>query len=495
MSISILCTVESFLLSYHRRVFNRTVSHRKLHHAGLLVLLVSLPGIGAVHALDLGFEGLLSLESSDNIAGVNSPDEEDGQTAGALLGVYGEQRSRIVQAAFSGEIDTRRVISEEDSSFNTVTRFLGAAEFALTPRSWRWYVGDILGGVRNDNAVQTIDDTEIDRRNVFVTGPSFEYDVEGISRTRARALYVNQTEEDEVIESLYTFNFSHERETTPGSYYGLRLGDVYTDVPEDSDTVQAANGDFNRSSISVFGNRLRGFLELYGELGVTRYDTEDESLNGLNAELRATRTLGPQTAFTARLTRNLNDQTLSTVESLISGGGETVGLRPEIAGFFADTELTLEYSFQSSVNSIDVGVGVSELDYQLLASDPSLSLSADGEDQMQAFAFGSWSTRLSTRLRGELGVRYERQEYDNRRDETESVLAGAQLVYRLSRSFELEGSVVHDSATGLLTRFSTGVGVEQDIDVTENRVTIGLRWAPPSRASRDLTVELKSLLQ
>jgi len=473
------------------------VSVRKLHRASLVALLVSISCIPAAHALELGFEGLLSVEGSDNINDVNSPDEENGTTGAALLGVYGEQRSRAIQAAFTGEIETRRILSDEDSTQTTLSRFLGAAEIALTPRSWRWYFGDILGGVRNDNAVQTIDDSQIDQRNVFVTGPSFEYDVDGVSRTRARALYVNQTEEDEVIESLYTFNFSHERETTPGSYYGFRVGDVYTDIPEDLDpgVGQAANGDFNRSTVSAFWNRLRGFVELYGELGVTRYDTEEESLNGLNAELRAIRTLGPQTFVTARLTRNLNDQTLSTVESLIAGGGDSAGLRPEVAGFFADTELSLAYSYQSSITSTDIGVGISQLDYQLLATDPSLQLSADGEDQQQAFAYTSISTRFTNRLRGELGLRYERQEYDNRPDETDSVLAGGQLVYRLSRSFELEGSIVHDSAKGLLTRFSTGVGVEEDIDVSENRVTIGLRWAPPSRASRDLTVELKSLLQ
>lgn len=473
------------------------MSDRKLHRASLVTLLVSLSCIPAVHALELGFDGLVSIEGSDNINDVNSPDEEKGTTGAASLGVYGEQRSRVIQAAFTGEIETRRILSDEDSNQTTLTRFLGAAEVSLTPRSWRWYFGDILGGVRNDNAIQTIDDTQIDQRNVFVTGPSFEYDVDGVSRTRARALYVNQTEEDELIESLYTFNLSHQRDTTPGSYYGFRVGDVYTDIPDDPDPAvgQAANGDFNRSTASVFYNRLRGFIELYGELGVTRYDTEEESLNGLNVELRATRTLGPQTLVTARLTRNLNDQTLSTVESLIAGGGDSAGLRPEVAGFFADTELTVSYSYQSPVTSTDVGVGISQLDYQLLATDPSLQLSANGEDQQQAFAYTSISTRLTNRLRGEVGLRYERQEYDNRRDETDSILAGGQLVYRLSRSFELEGAVVHDSASGLLTRFSAGVGVVEAVDVSENRVSIGLRWAPPSRASRDLTVELKSLLQ
>jgi len=459
---------------------------------------------GAAWSLDLGFEGRLTLEQSDNIESVNSPDEEEGQTVGAVFGVYGEQRSRAVNAAFKGEIDTRSDVSEDDSSFDTLTRFLGAAEFSITPRSWRWYVGDILGGVRTDNAVQTIDDTEIDRRNVFVTGPSFEYDVAGVSRTRARLLYVNQTEEGDDLETLYTANASYERDTTPGSYFGVRAGNVFTDLPEESENPDLRQeGDFNRSTVAAYINRARGFVELYGELGVTRYDTDDESLDGLNARLRAIRQLGPGTSVSVSLSRDLNDQTLSTVESLIQSGDAAVALRPEVAGFFEETRLDVGYSFQSTDTSIDLGLGVSQQDYQLLGVDASVQVSEDSEDQMQGFAYASLAKRLSTRLRTELALSYERQSYDNRDDETDSVLASALLVYRLSRSFELEGGVIHDSASGTLTRFSTVStaagdiisGVPEEVDVTENRLTIGLRWAPPSRASQDLTVELKSLLQ
>ncbi|MFK7855169.1 MAG: hypothetical protein AB8B79_13680 [Granulosicoccus sp.] len=452
---------------------------------------------GSAAALEIGFEGLLSLEASDNVAGVNSPDEEDGFIAGAQLGIYGEQRSRLVSAAFSGEIDTRQTNTDDDSDVNTVSRFLGAAEFYLTPRSWRWYVGDILGGVRTDNAVQPIDDNDIDRRNVFVTGPSFEYDVEGVSRTRARLLYINQTEDNESLETLYNASFSYERDTTTGSYFGFRLSDIYTDLPElANDTIdQSDEPDFNRLSSSVYWNRLRGFLELYGEIGLTRYDADEESLNGLNAQLRATRTLGPQTSLSIALTRDLSDQALSTIESLISSGGEAAGVRPEASGIFAETRLGIEYSFQSARTSLDLGTGVAQLDYKLLSIDSDLAIDASSEDQLQGFAYVSYSRRLATRLRGELSANYERREFDNRNDESDSVLASAQLIYQLSRSFELEGGLVHDTATGLRTRFNTGVGVEEDIDVTENRITVGIRWAPPSRANQDLTIELKSLLQ
>lgn len=471
------------------------MSERKLPLAGHLAVLAICAWSAGAAALELGFEGQLAVENSDNVAGVNSPDEKSGITAAAVLGVYGEQRSRRFEAAFRGELDSRKLVSEDGSSVNTISRFLGAAEFNITPRSWRWYVGDVLGGVRSDNGVQTIDDTTIDRRNVFVTGPSFQYDIRGVSRTRARLLYVNQTEESEQLETLYTGTFSYEHDTIPGSFVGFRLGDVYTDVVESADRngSDTAASDFNRSTVAVFMNRERGWLSLYGELGATRYDTDDESVDGVNAQLRAIRAIGPQTTLTATLTRDLNDQNLSTVESLI--GGDGIGLRPDISGFFSETRLTLAYSFQSNMTSLDLGVSLAELDYQLLATDTSFTFDADGEDHRQATAFANVSHRVNSRLRGEMGVSYERQEYDNRADETDSVLASTKLVYRLSNSFELEAGLVHDAASGLLTRFSTGTGVEENVDVTENQVILGIRWAPPSRANQDLTVELKSLLR
>jgi hypothetical protein len=201
------------------------------------------------------------------------------------------------------------------------------------------------------------------------------------------------------------------------------------------------------------------------------------------------------TTISASLGRDLNDQTLSTIESLIESGNDVVGVRPEAAGFYAETRLDLGYSFQSSLTSVDLGIGLSQLDYQLLAAASQAGLNVDSEDQVQFSAYGSLSRRLTSRLRGELNLSYERQDYDNRRDETDSILASAQLMYRLNTSFQLEAGLIHDTAAGVLTRFSSGTGVEEDIDITENRITIGVRWAPPSRASRDLTVELKSLLR
>lgn len=449
-------------------------------------------------ALEVGFQGLLQLEASDNIEGVNAPDEDQGTIQSAVLGVYGEQRSLLVTAAFLGELDLRNTTSEEDSNIDSISQFLGAAEFKLSPRSWTWYVGDILGGVRSDDALQPIDDAQIQRRNVFVTGPAFDYEQQGISRTSARALYVNQTQDNASLETLYSVNFSHERDLTTGSFYGFRLGNIFTDLPSENDAAlqgTQADEDFNRSTFGLFYQRAIGFLTLFGEVGATRYDADSESLNGLNAELRATQQLGPETFASVFVRRDLSDQSLSAVESLVQSGETAVGIAPDSAGFFTETSAGAQYSYQTSNTSVDLAAGIAQLDFQLLSGGAQGFINADGEDRAQAFATANWAQRLSRQLRSELSISYETQEFDNLRDNSQSVLIGAQLIYSLTRSFDLQLGVTHDNGSGLRTRFTDVTGVEEDIDVTENRVAIGLRWAPPSRASQDLTVELKSLLQ
>ena len=450
-------------------------------------------------ALDVGFRGLLQLEASDNINGVNPPDEPNGTIQSGVLSVFGEQRSTVVTAAFQGELDIRNTNdSEDDSDVDSVSRFLGAAEFKLTPRSWTWYVGDILGGVRDDDALQPIDNTELQRRNVFVTGPAFEYEQQGISRTTARALYFNQSEDTELLENLYSLNFRHERDLTTGSFYGVRVGNIYTDERADDDTGPLGTQgeeDFNRATFGVFYNRQIGFLTLFGELGATRFDADSESFNGFNAELRATQQLGRQSSASVFVRRDLGDQTLRGVESLLQSGATAVGIAPETAGFFTESSAGAQYSFESTDTVVSLSAGISQLDFEQLTGNEQDFISADDQDRSQVFASAFWSQRLSLQLRSELSISYESQDFDNLEDNSQSVLLGAQLIYGLSRSFDLLLGITRDDGSGLRTLFTDVVGIEEDLDITENRVSIGLRWAPPSRASEDLTVELRSLLQ
>ena len=465
--------------------------------SGVVCACLLLTGTSA-QALDVGFQGLLQLEGSDNIEGVNSPDEENGTIQSGVLSVFGEQRSTVVTAAFQGELDIRNTTTDDDSDVDSISRFLGAAEFKLTPRSWTWYVGDILGGVRNDDALQPIDDTELQRRNVFVTGPAFEYEEQGISRTTARALFVNQSEDSDSLETLYSVNFRHERDLTTGSYYGIRLGNIYTDSQtEDDAAFQGAQSeeDFNRATFGVFYNRQIRFLTLFGELGATRFDADSESLDGLNAELRATQQLGRQSSVSVYVNRDLGDQTLRGVESLLQSGATAVGIAPDSAGFFTETSAGAQYNFESTDRVFSLSAEYSQLDFDTLTGSEQSFVSADAEDRSQVSASAFWSQRLSRQLRSELSISYENQDFDNIEDNSESVLVGAQLIYALSRSFDLLAGITHDNGSGLRTLFTEINGIEEDLDITENRVSIGLRWAPPTRASQELTVELRSLLQ
>lgn len=440
-------------------------------------------------ALDLGFEGRLGITLSDNVLGLNrdSAGVRNGTVGNGIIGVYGEQKGRTVRAAFAGELDARKQLDAddgEDDELSTVSRFLGAAEVQLTPRALSWYFGDILGSVRSDTTLERSDGSETERRrNVFVTGPSFVYDIDAFSRTRARLLYTHQSEDEEELESLYNAAFSWERDLTPGSFWGLRFNDIYTQQPPDSEDL-----DFNRVSVSAYANRLLGFTELYGELGATRYDADEDSLNGLRARLQLIRTLGPSTSLSMALSRDLSDQTLNTIENRTDEGNFE---EFEADEFFDETTIEVGFSYQARATSLDVGASFSVQEYRLLNSggqaDP------EAQDQQQTFLYGTLNQGLGARLRGELGLSFQNEQYDALPDEEDSLLVSAVLIYRLSRSFEVEGGVLSNLRNG---RESSGDGTMLDeIDVMENRVTLGIRWAPPSRASKDLTVELKSLLQ
>lgn len=459
----------------------------------------------ATMALELGFEGLLLMESTDNIDGADNPDEQDGDIQSGLLGLYGEHRTRIFNAAFRGELDTRKEESEDDSSFNTITRFLGAAEFKLTPRSWRWFVGDVLGGIRVDDGIQPISDSDLESRNIFVTGPSFSYDVVGFSSTQARFLYVHQVQDDLDLETLYTATLSYERDRLRGNYTGVRFGNIFTDVSDSSlaadELAEGVDPDYNRISAGLYHNRKIRTNNLLGEIGATSYKTYDGSLTGAYVFLEGTRELGPQSSVSLTLSRDLYDQSLSTIESLISSGEDTIGVSPESSGVFVETRIGAEYSINNSSNTATIGAGSAQLDYRLLSVLAEANRNPDLQDRDQWFAYVSWIRQLTNRLSADVGASFESQDYDNLSGNSQSTLLRAKLTYDLSRSFSLQLGAIRDSASGLRSRFTTELNSEttevvgDKIDVTENRFTIGIRWMPPSRASQELTVELKSLLR
>ena len=456
--------------------------HRKFLCA---VAAVFIPGLA--HALELGFEGLVQVNGSDNVGSANAGSEVGGQLGVGQFAVFGEQKGTAVQGAFTGEIYSQRRLDDSTTDLNTITQFLGAVDVAITPRSLSWYTGDVLGGVRNDNALQPVDSssTADERRNIFITGPSFEYEIDSFSRTRARLLYVNQSQNNRQLDTLYDAVASWEKDTSRGSTWGIRFTDIFTDTPS-----SAVEADFNRASASIYWQRVRGRIDLSASLGGTRYDTDNETLNGVNAQLRAARQLSIESNVYAEFTRDTRDQTLTTIESLLSGG---VGVQPNTAGFFDENRLALGYEFISSKASLDIAMGAAQSNFRLLGG--SQAASSDSEDQLNLFAGATYTRSLAARWDLELGMSYEKLEYKNRNDQNSSTVGSAVLGYQIARSFVLEFGYRGYLAEGLRTRLTGGVAADEAIDITENRFSLGLRWAPPTRASRDLTVELKSLMQ
>ncbi len=454
-------------------------------HRNLIVcvFLFFIPGIAA--ALEIGFEGFATVSASDNVTGENAGSEIEGQIGTTQFGVFGEQKGRVFTGAFAGDLFSQGQLDDPDEDFAAITQFLGAAEINITPRSFSWYIGDILGGVRANDALQPIDDLQNTRRNVFVTGPQFVYDLDSFSRVNARLLYINQSEDDAELEQLYNATASWEVDTDSGNTFGFSFGDIFVDNPDDT-----LEEDSNRATLAAFWRRSRGTINYEAQLGGTNFSTDTESINGVNARFFLGRQMTPESNIAIELNRDLRDQTLSTIETLISEG---TGLIPNGDGVFDETRIRVGYDFTESRSNFDVFVGASQSDFRLLTSAADATAVANLEDFRSYFAGSSYGRRLGTRWRAALSLGYEQQEFLNRDDNTSSVLGIAQFARQISRSFELDLGFRFSTNEGSITR-AQGQPLE-DIDVTESRLTLGLRWAPPTRAGKDLTIELKSLLQ
>lgn len=442
-------------------------------------------------ALELGFESLVSVKASDNVAGAdknNNP--EEGQLGFVQFGVFGEQKGSKLKGGFSGEIFGTRRLDDSEADFVSITEFLGAAELQITPRSLSWYFGDILGSVRSDEGLQSIDDTDDDRRNVFATGPQFVYELDSFSRVNANILYINQTQNEVELESLFNTNASWSFDTDRGNTWGTAMTNVYTDNPK-----KDQGGDFNRFSLSGTWDRERGRNAYRAELGGTRYDTKDESLNGINAQIAWLRQLSSQTEFGITLSHDLRDESLNLVESLIDNG---TGAEAAADGFFDETRLDLNYGLTASETQLDLNLGISHSDFRLISDETGFVTSAGSlEDRYNYSAGVSFSRVFTTQTRINTLVSYEQQDFTMRSDNTQSVLGEAQLIHRLTRSFELQLAYRVSSANIIRTRNEGDASstTQEEIDSIENRVILGLRWAPPTRATKDLTIQMKSLLK
>ncbi len=438
-----------------------------------------------VLALEMGFESSARFDATDNVLGAESGFEEEGQIANITFGVYGEQQGTKVRGAFAGELSSQRRVDDPDDEFTAVSQFLGAAEISITPRAFTWYIGDILGGVRADNGLQTINDEEQARRNVFVTGPRFEYEIDSVSRANAQFRYVNQSEEGTVLESLYNTTASYEYDTSTANTYGVSFGNIYTDHPSTD-----LEGDFNRLSLGGFWRRNRGQNEYFASLGGTRYDTETEALNGVNARFRYDRALSEEKSINLSFRRDLRDQTLNEIDTLIENG---TGVDATGDGFFDETRIDAGYNFNTGLTTFNASVGVGQSDFRLLADNTGATSNGDSEDRNNLYGQFYLSQVITSGFRISTGANYIAREYINRDDNSQSVVGSIELEKRLSRSFIFDLGYFASYGDG--QRTSEETNLLEDFEIVENRVKVGIRWAPPSRADKDVAIELRSLLQ
>jgi len=450
---------------------------------------------GSVFALEVGLESQILFSASDNITGDNRGDEIEGQLGNFQFGVFGEQKGTRINGGFAGELYSTRRLDDPDADFSAITQFLGAAELQITPRSFSWYVGDILGSVREDEGLQSIDFTDDERRNIFITGPQFVYELDGFSRVNANFFYVNQTQDDVTLESLFNTNASWSVDTDSGNTWGAVFNNIFTDNPDSN-----PEGDFNRFSLAGTWSRSRARNTYSLRLGGTRYDTADQAENGASARLALERQLSAVSVIGVALTRDLSDQSLDIVEDLIGSG---TGVQSDSEGLFDETRLDITYDFTSAETALDLYAGIGQSDFRLLA-DPAGFVSTDAslEDRTIYSAGAGLSRDMTSRIRINSNLSFTKQDFNdrNRPDNTQSVLGEVQLVYQIARSFEAQLGYRVNVAEGQQTRTIVNddgnlVDRLEDIDTIENRAIIGLRWAPPSRASKDLTIRLKSLLQ
>jgi len=123
-----------------------------MHMKSKLTVVIAAVLSTSTYALDIGFESALTAFDSDNIGGINTgPGDLDvpgGLTTEFSFGVFGEHTARNYTGGFDANLVLRQRTGDDDTtSENTITRFLGALDYAITPRGLNWYVGDVLGTV------------------------------------------------------------------------------------------------------------------------------------------------------------------------------------------------------------------------------------------------------------------------------------------------------------------------------------------------------------
>ncbi len=469
--------------------------HKKSFLAVATVALFS----ASAYALDIGFESALTVIDTDNYGGLNTGPGNltvpGGLTTELSLGVFGEHTARNYTGGFDANILLRQRSSDDDvSEDNTITRFLGALDYSITPRGINWYFGDVLGTVLPRGQLQAldIDNDDLIRRNVFITGPEFNFELDEASRIRARLLYVNQSDDRDIeLDTVYSLSASYESELSSADRWGWLLSDIFTQTPEVSIATQVQESDYNRLSAALFYARARSVNEYYFQAGLTRYSVDDDTVDGAGIQGVFTRALSPQSSVSFSAGQDLSDATLSSIESLSAEGVATVD---NVDAVVLETNVSIDYRFDSAFMALDASLGYRDSDYQLLFSEDRDLTNPDTEDTTGFFGSVALFRRISRSLTGNAELSFIHEEAVNTGLEQDSLLATLSLSYELSTSWSIEGGVSHGLDEGIENTLIGTAFAETPFETEENRVFMTLRWAPPTRATKDSVLELKSLI-
>lgn len=469
--------------------------YRNTVTAAITVVLFS----ASAYALDIGFEGALSVTDTDNFGGINTgPGDVEvpgGMTNELSLGVFGEHTARRYTGGFDANILIRNRTSDDDtSSDNTITRFLGALEYSITPRGLSWYFGDVLGTVLPEGQLQAldIDNDDLVRRNVFITGPELNFELDEASRINARLLYVNQSDDRDIeLETVYSLSAGYESELSSADRWGWLLSDIFTQNPEVDSLTQVQESDYNRLSAGLYWGRARAINEYYLQAGLTRYTVDDDTVDGASIQGIFTRALSPQSSVSFSVGQDLSDATLTGIEALTSEG---VATEDNVDAIVLETSVTMEYRFDSAFMALDAALGYRESDYQLLFAEDQAFTDPNLEDTTGFFGSLVLFRRISDVLSGSAEVSFIHEEAVNTGLQQDSLLASLSLEYALSSSWSVEGGVSHGFDEGIENALNGDAFSESPFEQEENRVFLALRWAPPTRATKDSVLELKSLI-
>lgn len=438
-------------------------------------------------ALSVGFEALGTAEVSDNVNEDNAGSELDGYNLSGLLSVFGDHQSQRIQFGFNGELGTYRQFDDldTDTSLVNLSRFYGSLEVALTARSLSWYFGDVLGGSRRNDATQVNNEELLDnRRNVFITGPIYNFDLRAGRSINGSLFYINNSDEsDNDLAELYSFNFNFNTPVAAGIRGGFGLNDVFVDNPEEN-----LEPDYNRLGARLFLERTRGQDTQFASLGITRYSSDDYSVNGLFAQLRWDRILSASSSIFVGLTRDLTDESLSEIDSIATTGDTTVS---DASGIFNNTVLQAGFKRNSGPGSLSFSAGISDADYEAVVDGSGFdNIAGDLEDRYRYFADLAYGTELSSRITASASLSYAQEEYRNIDDHSESLLGSLSFLYAVGRSFTAGLQYDHEINDA---RRTLG-GVVSLTDSVENRVLFTLKYAPLSRVDKNIIVRLKSLV-